>query len=105
MLPDREVTPLFRDDAYDVIKASRWSHTLRAVLQTFMAVRGSERYSIHCFRADLACALHKAGASDADMRAVCRWRSVGSLRAYVRWPPEEYGDLLKFAHEQEVDPL
>ena len=70
-----------------------------------MLPKVSKRYYTLSFMVYLACALHTAGVSDTDIQALCRWRSADSLRAYIRWSPSEYGDLLTLAHQQEIDPL
>jgi hypothetical protein len=63
---------------------------LLTLLLSFMSASEANKYSWHSFRIGLACALLAAGASDAIIMALCRWRSVASLRIYARINPEDY---------------
>jgi hypothetical protein len=57
---------------------------LKALLRTFLDESSAQRYSWHSFRVGLACSLLAAGASEAVILALCRWRSPASLRIYAR---------------------
>jgi hypothetical protein len=63
---------------------------LLTLLLSFMSASDANKYSWHSFRIGLACALLAAGASDAVIMALCRWRSVASLRIYARINPDDY---------------
>ena len=57
---------------------------LKALLRTFLDETTAKRYSWHSFRIGLACSLQAAGASEAIIPALCRWRSPASIRIYAR---------------------
>ena len=56
-------------------------------------------YSWHSFRIWLACALKRAGVSDADTQLLLRWKSSASLHAYQRMSQEVQAQLLTSALE------
>ena len=88
-------TPLFTTDSS--FKPMRHRHlevVLLTLLLSFMSASQASKYSWHSFRIGLACALLAAGASDAIIMALCRWRSVASLRIYARINPEDYSRFI-----------
>ena len=67
---------------------------LLALLLSFMSAEAARKYSWHSFRIGLACALLAAGASDAVIMALCRWRSVSALRICARLNSEDYARFI-----------
>lgn len=59
----------------------------------------SSLFSFHSFRVYLATSLAAAGASDAQIQAMCRWQTVESLRIYKRFQPAQCCDLLDRAQQ------
>ena len=99
---DRVATPLFTDDAGQCIHSEWWSRTLQHMLQTFLTPQEAKRYSTHSFRIMLACGAWAAGHSPAAIQALCRWRSLDSLRTYVAWDPTQYDTMVTKALEQNI---
>jgi hypothetical protein len=60
------------------------------------------KYSWHSARIYLACALLAAGASAAQIQALCRWQTEDSLRIYARLNPARYQQLLDSARTADV---
>jgi len=61
--------------------------------------------TFHSFRIWLACALLQAGATGAQIQALCRWQSEDSLRIYARLNAGAYGSLLTAAMRADVHSL
>ena len=59
-------------------------------------------YSWHSARVYLACALLAAGATHAQIHALCRWQSEDSLRIYARLNVGKYQQLLSAASAADV---
>lgn len=84
-------TPLFTvNSAFQPMRHRHLEATLSSLLSSFLSASEAHKYSWHSFRIGLACALLAAGASDAVIMALCRWRSVSSLRIYARLNPDDY---------------
>jgi hypothetical protein len=66
------------------LRHSCMNAVLKALLRTFLDAVSARRYSWHSFRVGLACSLLAAGAPEAVILALCRWRSPESLRIYAR---------------------
>ena len=104
-LQQRDVTPLFRDDGGEPLKAGWWNRALKTMLSTFMGAEEVKLYTTHSFRIYLACAAHESGRAPEEIQALCRWRSTESLLSYVRWSPEKYADMVEAAMTVEINPL
>ena len=100
----RDTTPIFTDDQGQVIKSDWWSRTFQAMLRTMMSTQEAEKYSTHSFRIMLACGAWAAGMEPETIQALCRWRSVESLRTYVRWDPAHYSVLVDKALSKDIHP-
>jgi hypothetical protein len=74
---------------------------LAALLLTFLTASQALCLTWHSFRIGLATRLHRAGISDADIQAICRWQSMESLKIYIKMTMEDYKDKLAKAHEQQ----
>ena len=61
------------------------------------------KYSMHSWRAYLACALLDAGASNATIQALLRWKSDEALKIYARMNKHTYADHLAKAGQAKVD--
>ena len=59
------------------------------------------RIARECFE-DNACALLAAGATSAQIQALCRWQTEDSLRIYARLNPASYDSLLTAARGSDV---
>lgn len=62
-----------------------------------------KNYSFHSFRIYLACALKKAGVSEAGIMEFCRWRARSSLPIYARTDAQEYMETVLLALRQQFD--
>ena len=84
-------SPLFSlGPTYQPMRHRHLEAALLSLLLSIMSASEARKYSWHSFRIGLACALLAAGASDAIIMALCRWRSVSSLRIYARLNAEDY---------------
>ena len=93
-------TPLFTTDP--TFRPMRHRHlevVLFSLLRVFLSASEVTKYSWHSFRIGLACSLLAAGASDAIIMALCRWRSVSSLRIYARLNADDYTRFIDDASE------
>ena len=86
----RCATPLFTDDVGRSLVASFLDRFLAHALRIVSPGRAAV-LSWHSWRIYLACALRTAGASDANIQALLRWKSVASLHIYARPNPEVSG--------------
>ena len=83
-------TPLFSNGpvadggAQRPTRHGRMEKGFLGLLLTFMAFDVARRSSWNSLRTGLACALRAAGASDAVILALVRWKSTASLRIYAR---------------------
>ena len=88
-------TPLFTTGPnFEPMRHRHLDVVLGALLLSFMSTVEARKYSWHSFRIGLACALLAAGASDAVIMALCRWRSVAALRIYARLNSEDYARFI-----------
>ena len=78
-------TPLFTMSAAgEPLRRDFLDMVLKALLRSFMDEETAKLYSWHSFRIGLACALRAVGAPDWIILALCRWRSIQSLKTYAR---------------------
>ena len=68
-----------------------------------ITVSNASKYSWHSARIYLACSLLAAGASHAQIQALCRWQTEDSLRVYARLNPSSYDKLLSRAAGAQVE--
>ena len=87
-------TPLLMTDLRRPLLGCTVDATLKTLLKRFMSPEEAKQFSPHSFRVYLATALRAAGASDAQIQALCRWQSLASLRLYALMDAPQYGDLL-----------
>ena len=78
--------------------------TLRSLLSRAGGVgaANAKHYSWHSARIYLACALLAAGATHAQIQALCRWQTEDSLRIYARLNVAKYQQLLDAAGGADV---
>ena len=97
-----QATPLFSaGPGFEPMRHHHLDAALRALLRRSFGEERAQRYSWHSFRIGLACSLLAAGASEATIMALCRWRSPEALRAYARLSFEEYVEWLHRAEAAE----
>lgn len=108
--PDRmRSTPLFSAGPVAPGAAQRplrhgfLDRVLRQLLRTFLSAERASLYSWHSFRIGLACALLAAGAPEAVILALCRWKSAASLRIYARLNRDDSAAWLDNAATQDVN--
>ena len=88
-------TPLFTTGpSFEPMRHRHLEVVLLALLLSFMSAEAAQKFSWHSFRIGLACALLAAGASDAVIMALCRWRSMSALRIYARLNSEDYARFI-----------
>ena len=75
---------------------------LKQCLRPVVGDDNLSKYSWHSARIYLGCALLAAGASGAQIQALCRWQSEDSLRLYARLNPAKYRSLLTSARSADV---
>ena len=97
----RRATPLYIDNERNPVSPSLANSILAALLLTFLTASQALCLTWHSFRIGLATRLHRAGISDADIQAICRWQSMESLKIYIKMTMEDYKDKLAKAHEQQ----
>ena len=100
-LDARRATPLYIDNERNPVSPSLANSILAALLLTFLTASQALCLTWHSFRIGLATRLHRAGISDADIQAICRWQSMESLKIYIKMTMEDYKDKLSRAHEQQ----
>jgi hypothetical protein len=100
--------PLHNDERHnralfcDNDKMPLTGHALDRLLQCMLTAAGhTTLYSWHSFRAALACQLLEAGASTADIMALCRWQSEESLAGYAQHSAQAYTRLLNNAYARD----
>ena len=97
-----QATPLFSAGPdFAPMRHHHLDAALRALLRQSFGEERAQRYSWHSFRIGLACSLLAAGASEATIMALCRWRSPEALRSYARLSFEEYVEWLRRAEVAE----
>ena len=88
-------TPLFTTGpSFEPMRHRHLEVVLLALLLSFMSAEAARKYSWHSFRIGLACSLLAAGASDAVIMALCRWRSVSAVRIYARLNSDDYSRFI-----------
>ena len=100
----RSSSPVFVDDGGKCLRAEWWSRCLQNLLRTVMSAADAKKYSTHSFRIMLACGAWANNQSAATIQALCRWRSLDSLRIYVKMDPAHYSTLVSSALAQNIDP-
>jgi hypothetical protein len=99
-------TPLFTSTSlFEPMRHRDLDCSLHALLVVVFGAQGAEKYSWHSFRVGLACALLAAGAPEATILALCRWRSPSSLRVYARISFEDYTSWLRRAEAEDVQAI
>jgi integrase len=88
-------TPLFIMDDGAAMKGTFAETMIPKLLKAQgLTVKEAGEFSAHSFRIYLACALRAAGASDAEIQALCRWSSLDSLRIYACLDAPAYTSLI-----------
>jgi hypothetical protein len=85
------------------LAASQLDSMLQLILRRLIGKVNASKYSWHSARIYLACSLLAAGASHAQIQALCRWQTEDSLRVYARLNPSSYRELLSRAASAQVD--
>ena len=100
----RKVAPLISPDGVEPFRGSQLDSALRALLSRTGGVgaANARNYSWHSARIYLACALLAAGATHAQIQALCRWQTEDSLRIYARLNAGKYASLLSAAAAADV---
>jgi hypothetical protein len=88
-------SPLREQDMSQPFRGSQLDSALASILRGLGVPARS--YSWHSARIRLACCLLEAGASSAQIQALCRWQTEDSLRVYARLNPDKYKSLLDAA--------
>ena len=73
------------------------SNRARQLDRALRSIIPRKAYSWHSARIGLACRLLAAGATSAQIQALCRWQTEDSLRVYARLNPDKYNALLASA--------
>lgn len=92
---DRRSTPLFADDSGRPFVGAPLDRVIKDAMQLLGAPKV---YSWHSFRVALASSMLEAGATAAEIQAVCRWQTEESLRVYARLSMRRYTELLNNAY-------
>ena len=98
----RQRVPLISADNRTPLAAAKLDRMLQIILRRVVGVANASKYSWHSARIYLACSLLAAGASSAQIQALCRWQTEDSLRVYARLNPGRYNDLLTRAARADV---
>ena len=100
----RAAVPLISPDGASPFRGSALDAALRALLSRPSGVGRAHAasYSWHSARIYLACALLAAGATHAQIQALCRWQTEDSLRIYARLNVDQYKQLLESATDASV---
>ena len=97
-------TPLFSTGpSRQPFRHSVVDKVLLALLLTFLPEAEAARYSWHSWRIGLACSLLAAGASEATILALCRWKGPQSLRIYARRNKHDIAAWVDTAEAQILD--
>jgi hypothetical protein len=99
----RRVVPLISADNKRPLAASQLDSMLQLILRRLIGKVNASKYSWHSARIYLACSLLAAGASHAQIQALCRWQTEDSLRVYARLNPSSYRELLSRAASAQVE--
>ena len=87
----RAHVPLISPDGVSPFTGAQLDRVLHSIIPR-------RAYSWHSARIGLACRLLAAGATSAQIQALCRWQTEDSLRVYARLNPDKYSQLLTTAH-------
>ena len=101
----RRERPLFaRADGspYSYSQLNRWLHSLLAAL---VGEALASVLSWHSCRIELACRLRAAGASDALIQLICRWKSPASVQEYAQIGTQHHVVWLRKAEHVAFDAL
>ena len=100
----RPMTPLISPDGVTAFTGSQLDSVLKSLLlrPSGVGAAAAGRYSWHSARIYLACSLLAAGATSAQIQALCRWQTEDSLRIYARLNPQHYRALLDAAGRADV---
>ncbi|KOO34225.1 hypothetical protein Ctob_015819 [Chrysochromulina tobinii] len=98
----RHMVPLISADNKRPLAAGQLDRMLQLVLGRVVGKANASKYSWHSARIYLACSLLAAGASHAQIQALCRWQTEDSLRVYARLNPSSYDKLLIRAASADV---
>ena len=90
-------TALFTDDAGRPFVAAQLAEALKRMLLVAYEPATVTLYSWHSARIYLCTSLLEAGASRAQIQALCRWQTEESINVYGRFTKESYGTLLRQA--------
>ena len=98
----RHMVPLISADNKQPLAAGQLDSMLQRILKRVVGKANASKYSWHSARIYLACSLLAAGASVAQIQALCRWQTEDSLRVYARLNPGSYNALLTRAASADV---
>ena len=98
----RHMVPLISADNRQPLAAGQLDRMLQLILGRVVGKANASKYSWHSARIYLACSLLAAGASVAQIQALCRWQTEDSLRVYARLNPGSYDKLLTRAASADV---
>ena len=98
----RHMVPLISADNKQPLAAGQLDSMLQRILKRVVGNANASKYSWHSARIYLACSLLAAGASVAQIQALCRWQTEDSLRVYARLNPGSYNALLTRAASADV---
>jgi hypothetical protein len=76
---------------------------LQLILRRLIGKVNASKYSWHSARIYLACSLLAAGASHAQIQALCRWQTEDSLRVYARLNPGDYAAWISKAFARRAE--
>lgn len=77
-------SPIFADEHDQPLSHALLDRYLHELLLYLFDAAVAETHSWHSMRIGLACAMHAAGATDAEIMLHCRWASEESLKLYRR---------------------
>ena len=99
----RRMVPLISADNKRPLATGQLDSMLQLILRRLIGKVNASKYSWHSARIYLACSLLAAGASHAQIQALCRWQTEDSLRVYARLNPSSYDKLLSRAASAQVE--
>ena len=98
----RRNTPLFRDNSNSPLTGSAMD---KLMVRALITIGCGDRYSWHGYRASLACSLLKAGRTNSEIMALCRWQTEDSLLVYATMDESRYSELLNLAYGQDISTI
>ena len=99
---ERRSTPVFRDNAGCPLTGSAMDKLMVAALK---AIGSPHMYSWHGYRAALACSLLRAGRTNPEIMAMCRWQTEDSLLTYAQMTEEHYTEMLDLAYGADISSI